>query len=120
MSRNGTGHGQGLVSRAPAHATAAERGDYRFDEDPEPVIPDELQHSVAIREPSDGPAFSQCRHCKLSRSIGSINPFERCPARERSSPIDARADAAEADEYQETFDTLKNGYVRSVQNNLKM
>ena len=96
--------GQGLVSRSLADATAAERGaGCRFDEDPEPVIPAELQHSVILCEPDDGVPFVQCRHCRLSRHIGNINPFERCPARERDSPIDARADAAEDDENQETL-----------------
>jgi hypothetical protein len=62
-------------------ALPEERGaDLRRDR-AEPV-PEGLRHSVERIDYHDGQPFERCAHCGSAGSIGSINPFAECPARD--------------------------------------
>ena len=67
-------------------ATDAEAGRGLRRDRAEPV-PEELRHSVERVDSHDGPPFDKCSECGESGSIGSVNPFAECPARERFREI---------------------------------
>lgn len=92
----------GLVSRALDAATAAERGDddLAFGEHEAPDVPEELCHQIDRQDDRDAPPVDRCRHCGRVGSIGSINPFERCRARELPTAVESRAKAIEKDDAQ--------------------
>ena len=68
--------------------------------DPDDPVPEELRHVVERVDDHDGPPFDKCSECGESGSIGSVNPFGSCPARELPSAVEVRAEAAEADNSQ--------------------
>jgi len=86
----------------PATDAEAGRGLVRDDTDP---APEELRHRPERVEPEDAPPFDRCPHCGEAGRIGSINPYEECPARELPSAIEERAERAEADDGQTPLPT---------------
>ena len=95
-----------MVGRSTACATPAELG---HDLRPEPAeTPDpERSHEIERTQvPEDaerypGYPFEQCRHCGASGRVGSIEPYEECPADgenrdERAEPDAGRTGEIEA------------------------
>ena len=73
--------------------------------DPADPVPEELRHELERIDDSqpdyDGPPYDHRVVCGRSDRVGSINPFgERCPAQERPSAVEVRAETAEADDSQ--------------------
>ena len=68
--------------------------------DPADPVPEELRHVVERVDDHDGPPFDKCSECGESGSIGSVNPFGECPARELPLAVEVRAETAEADDSQ--------------------
>ena len=86
----------------PATDAEAGRGLQR---DPGDPVPEEFRHELERvtdeRPDHDGPPYDHCVVCGRSDRVGSINPFgERCPAQDRPSAVEVRADRAEADDSQ--------------------
>jgi hypothetical protein len=79
--------------------TDAEAGRGLVRDDPDPA-PEGVRHRPERVEDHDGPPFDRCRHCERAGRIGSINPYEECPARELPSEVEVRAETAEADDSQ--------------------
>ena len=82
--------------------------------DPADPVPEELRHVVERVDDSqpdyDGPPFDRCRHCEAAGQVGSVNLFAECPARERPSAVEVRAETAEADDSQAS---LTGAHVRA-------
>ena len=66
-------------------------------------VPEALRHSVERIDDHDEPPFDKCSECGESGSIGSVNPFARCPARSLPSDVEQRADRADANDEQEVL-----------------
>jgi hypothetical protein len=71
--------------------------------DPVDPAPEGLRHSVERVDDHDGPPFDRCSYCGEAGQVGGVNPFAECPARERPTDVEARAERADADDEQEAL-----------------
>lgn len=69
---------------------------------PDPV-PEDLRHEVERVDDHDGPPFDRCAECGEAGPIGDVNPFDRCPAKQAPTPVEERAERADADDEQEAL-----------------
>jgi len=93
----------------PATDAEAGRGLRR---DPADPVPEELRHDVVWVDDHDGAPFDRCLCCSQTGRVGSINPFERCPAREPPTDVEQRVDGARDDDGQLSLPAGTDDYRR--------